>query len=226
MDNDKRARVWWLRRVPVGLIVRAWKCYARRQWSPSRNRSSPNPTAPRSRKRCGGAADAHRGDPQRPVLHAESSSGGAAHECCIGTRRRSRRPVRRERGGPGGLSDLDEPEVHLGPRPDKLVPDLAGWRRERWLGGPDRVGITVIPDWICEVLSPSTEVVDRGEKVAIYARENIAFAWLIDASQQTVEVYKLNGGRWGALATLRGNTVVRAEHFDAIEIDLAALWTI
>jgi Uma2 family endonuclease len=69
---------------------------------------------------------------------------------------------------PGHLHWLVEPELHLGPRPEKVVPDLAGWRRERL---PDTLldadadgAITVLPDWVCEVLSERTEHVDRGKK--------------------------------------------------------------
>jgi Uma2 family endonuclease len=135
-------------------------------------------------------------------------------------------PFRRGRAGPGGWVILDEPEVHLGPRPDKLVPDLAGWRRARWPAIEDAVAIEVPPDWICEVLSGSTEVVDRGEKMAIYAREGVAHAWLVDPVTRVLEVYRLERGRWNAIATHRGDAVVRAEPFEAIEIELALLWSI
>jgi Uma2 family endonuclease len=135
-------------------------------------------------------------------------------------------PFRRGRGGPGGWVILDEPELHLGTRPDKLVPDLAGWRRERWPDDLDAPAIMVPPDWICEVLSASTEVVDRGEKMAIYARENVTHAWLIDPVLRTLEVYKLENGRWTARATHRDLAVVRAEPFDAIEIELSMLWSV
>lgn len=131
-------------------------------------------------------------------------------------------------GQPGGWVILDEPELHLGQGPDKVVPDLAGWRRERM---PDALGpedapahYDVAPDWVCEVLSPSTERMDRGKKMRIYRREGVGHAWLINPVAQTLEVYRLEGGRWVLLDTLEGDAPVRAEPFDAIELPLAALW--
>jgi Uma2 family endonuclease len=98
-------------------------------------------------------------------------------------------PFKRGRGGPGGWVILDEPALHLGPRPDIVVPDLAGWSRTRM---PDAVGdddappyYDLAPDWACEVLSPRTEGFDRGEKVPIYAREAVRHVWLVDPIEQT-----------------------------------------
>jgi len=133
-------------------------------------------------------------------------------------------PFKRGRGGPGGWVILDEPELHLGPGPDKLVPDLAGWRRERMPEVPDAPAILLAPDWICEVLSPSTIGIDRGRKRRIYAREGVAFLWLVDPAAQTLEAYRLVDGRWTEVATFEGNARVWAEPFDAIELDLETLW--
>lgn len=131
-------------------------------------------------------------------------------------------------GEPGGWVILDEPELHLGPNPDKLVPDLAGWRRERM---PDALGpedapahYDIAPDWVCEVVSPGTERIDRGKKMRIYRREGVRHAWLINPVAQTLEVYRLDEGRWSLLDTYEGDDVVRAEPFDAIELPLATLW--
>ena len=133
-------------------------------------------------------------------------------------------------GGPGGWLILDEPELHF-PDPtepgesDVLVPDLAGWRRERVPELPDAAFTTIAPDWICEVLSPSTRDFDRDEKMPVYAREGVRWAWLIDPIAKTLEVYVLDaGGRWGEPAIFRGADVVRAVPFDAIELGLSALW--
>lgn len=138
-------------------------------------------------------------------------------------------PFRRGRGGPGGWIFLDEPELHMGPLPDVLVPDLGGWHRDRMPAGvfaPGApVGIKVAPDWICEVLSASTEAIDRAEKMPIYAREGVGHAWLIDPELQTLEVFRLERGRWTVAAVFRGAASVRAEPFDAIEISLSTLWT-
>lgn len=137
-------------------------------------------------------------------------------------------PFRRGTGGPGGWVILDEPEIHLGPKPDILVPDLAGWRRERM---PDAVGPDgapphheVAPDWVCEILSPSTEAVDRGRKMRIYRREGVRHAWLINPDLRTLEVYRLEGGRWWLQDTFEADAAVRAEPFEAIELSLAVLW--
>ncbi|WP_437979008.1 Uma2 family endonuclease [Sorangium sp. So ce295] len=131
-------------------------------------------------------------------------------------------------GEPGGWVILNEPELHLGPRPDKIVPDLAGWRRERM---PDALGpedapahYNVAPDWVCEVISPRTERVDRGKKMRIYRREGVRHAWLLNPVAQTLEVYRLDDGRWSLLDTYEGEEVVRPEPFEVVELPLAALW--
>ncbi|WP_437760801.1 Uma2 family endonuclease [Sorangium sp. So ce1389] len=131
-------------------------------------------------------------------------------------------------GGPGGWVLLDEPELHLGPRPDKVVPDLAGWKRERM---PDALGdedtpahYDVSPDWVCEVISPRTERVDRGKKMRIYRREGVGHVWLLSPLLRTLEVYRLEGGRWVLLETYEEDAKVRAEPFDAVELDLAEIW--
>lgn len=132
-------------------------------------------------------------------------------------------PFHRGRQGPGGWLILVEPEIAFGPH--VLVPDLAAWRRER---APDIAEITrfeVSPDWVCEVLSPSTYAIDRADKLPIYAHHGVGHVWLIDPASKTLETYRLDGERWLLLATHRDDAVVRAEPFDALELELAALWT-
>jgi len=124
--------------------------------------------------------------------------------------------------GPGGWLILDEPELHFGA--DVLVPDLAGWRAERVGDWADAAYLTVAPDWVCEVLSPSTERIDRVKKLRIYAREGVRNVWLLDPRQQTLEILELDGGRWSITATHEGAARVRAAPFDAVELDLANLW--
>ena len=131
-------------------------------------------------------------------------------------------PFHRGRGGPGGWWILDEPELHVGD--DIIVPDMAGWRRSRLPVLPDAAAITMAPDWVCEVLSPSTEAVDRAKKLAIYARERVSHIWLLNPLARTLEVMRLQSGHWVLIATAAGNAVVRAEPFDAIELELEALW--
>jgi Uma2 family endonuclease len=124
--------------------------------------------------------------------------------------------------GPGGWVILDEPELHFGN--DVLVPDIAGWRRERLPAVPADAYLTLPPDWVCEVLSPSTETIDRKTKLRIYARQNVAHAWLVDPLKQTLEVLVLDSGRWVLLETHEGGASVRAAPFAAVELDLGALW--
>lgn len=131
-------------------------------------------------------------------------------------------PFNSGRGGPGGWWILYEPEIHL--HRDVLVPDLAGWRRERMPALPGEPHFTLAPDWICEVLSPSTAAIDRVKKLAIYAREGVGHAWLADPDARTLEVLRLENGRWTIAATFAGTAPVRAEPFDAIELDLGWLW--
>jgi Uma2 family endonuclease len=126
------------------------------------------------------------------------------------------------RGGPGGWWILVEPELHLAE--DTLVPDLAGWRRERLATMPDAPAITVAPDWVCEVLSPSTERLDRVRKLPAYARHGVAHAWLINPRARTLEVYRREGASWVLAASHADDALVRAEPFDAIELDLLRLW--
>jgi Uma2 family endonuclease len=146
--------------------------------------------------------------PALPHAHAASVLGnklGAFHRC-----------------GPGGWVIIDEPELHFGK--DVLVPDLAGWRRERLPTVPVAEYLTLAPDWVCEVLSPSTESIDRGKKLRIYARERVLHAWLVDPLRQSLEALSLESGRWAPLATHEGAARVRVPPFDAIELELGALW--
>ena len=134
-------------------------------------------------------------------------------------------PFRFGSGGPGGWVLYDEPELHLGDQPDILVPDLAGWRRERLAHEPaDAPWTAVPPDWICEVLSPSTQALDRAEKMDIYLRERVAHVWLIDPIARTLEVYRHGGDLWHRLAVFHDDARIRAEPFDAVELPLGVLW--
>jgi hypothetical protein len=132
------------------------------------------------------------------------------------------------RGGSGGLAApggwwiLVKPELHLGA--DILVPDLAGWRRERMPVPPDAPYVTLAPDWVCEVLSPSTAGLDRVRKLPLYARADVAHAWLVDPAGRTLEVLRRHESRWLVADAFAGDARVRAEPFDAVELDLAPLW--
>lgn len=131
-------------------------------------------------------------------------------------------PFKRGRGGPGGWVILDEPELHLAE--DILVPDLGGWRRERMPQMPHAAAFELAPDWICEVLSPSTAVVDRAEKIPIYAQHGVSHVWLVEPIEQYLEILRLDGATYRLIATFARDAKVRAEPFDAIELDLSILW--
>src|SRR5690242_4155421 len=132
-------------------------------------------------------------------------------------------PFRRGREGRGGWFIIDEPELHL--EADVVVPDLAGWRCELMpvLTG-DEPYFTLVPDWICEVLSPSTAKLDRAEKLPIYARAKVRHAWLVDPVLRTLEVLRLERGRWVLLDTYHDDARVRAEPFEVFELELDVLW--
>jgi len=125
-------------------------------------------------------------------------------------------------GSPGGWIILNEPELHLGRH--VVVPDLAGWRRSRWPGLPETAYFTLAPDWVCEVISPSTASLDRVKKLAVYARARIAHAWLIDPLAHSLEVLRLDHGHWKIVGAHAGREVVRAEPFSDLELDLRGLW--
>ena len=131
-------------------------------------------------------------------------------------------PFGRGSGGPGGWWIVDEPELHLGE--DIVVPDLAGWRRETMPEYPDAAYCTIPPDWICEVLSPSTRRLDQGEKRNLYAREGVSHLWFVDPDVRTLEAFELRDRHWLLLATLIDDAPVSLPPFDAITFPLDALW--
>ncbi|CAG0948161.1 hypothetical protein ANRL3_00008 [Anaerolineae bacterium] len=131
-------------------------------------------------------------------------------------------PFGHGRGGPGGWWILTEPELHIGG--DILVPDLAGWRRERMPRLPDTAWFETVPDWICEILSPSTARDDRAEKMPLYVRMGVKHAWLVDPVLRTLEAYENQQGRWLLLQTLADNARVAVPPFEAVEWELGVLW--
>lgn len=128
------------------------------------------------------------------------------------------------RGGPGGCWIIPEPEVHFVPDEEVVVPDLAGWRRERMPAVPEDQRFLVTPDWVCEILSPSTARKDRTLKLPLYAQYGVPHAWLVDPLARTLEAFELRGGLWALIATLAECDVVRVPPFDAIEFSLGDLW--
>ena len=122
------------------------------------------------------------------------------------------------RGGPGGWWIIFEPELHLGE--DILVPDLAGWRRERMPDYPDTAYVSLPPDWVCEVLSASTRRLDLQEKRPVYAREGVGHLWLVDPADRTLEAFELHDGQWLLIASAKDDDPVSIRPFDAITFSL------
>ncbi len=131
-----------------------------------------------------------------------------------------------KRGGPGGWWILAEPEIHLGTKPKEeiFVPDLAGWRKARLPKIPDEAYLTLLPDWICEILSPSNAHLDRVKKVPKYAQYGVSHLWLLDPIGRTLEVFRLENKKWVLVQTFGGSEKVRAEPFEVMELDLATVW--
>jgi Uma2 family endonuclease len=156
--------------------------------------------------------------PARPHANVASNLG------CILTA-----PFKFGRGGPGGWVLLYEPELHLGPRPDKLVPDLAGWRRERLpraVGGDQAPAhYDLAPDWVCEILSERTRSRDKGQKMRIYAREGVRHLWQVDPLARTLDIFRLTGGQWLLVDGFAGEARVHAEPFESLELELALVWS-
>ena len=151
--------------------------------------------------------------PRPAMAHAWASSGLGA---------RLNPPFNYGDGGPGGWWIVDEPELHLGE--DILVPDLAGWRRERMPDYPDTPYVTLAPDWVCEVLSPGTRRLDLHEKRPVYAREGVSWLWLVDPADRTQEAFELQDGHWLLIASAKDDEPVNIRPFDAVTFSLADLW--
>lgn len=124
--------------------------------------------------------------------------------------------------GPGGWWILDEPELHFGEQ--VVVPDVAGWRRERMPVFPETAAISLAPDWACEVLSPGTRRFDLTVKRDLYAAQGVAHLWLVDPDACTLEAFRLDAGRWTLAAALAGGAEVALEPFAACPFPLSALW--
>jgi Uma2 family endonuclease len=132
-------------------------------------------------------------------------------------------PYARSRGGPGGWRILPEPGIMV-PGSPEFSPDLAGWRRERLLELPEDEAISVVPDWICEILSPRTRSYDLRTKKPFYARIGVQFIWYIDIQARTLIASRLLEGRWLEIGTFTDDDIARAEPFEAAEIRLVEFW--
>lgn len=133
-----------------------------------------------------------------------------------------RDPFDHGRGGPGGWWLLIEPEVHLDSH--VIVPDIAGWRRDRMPDFPRDAAIRIAPNWVCEVLSPSTARLDRTKKLMKYGPLGVEWVWLVDPIQRTVEVFRWVGGQVVLGGIFAGNTSTRIPPFEAVELDMVGWW--
>jgi Uma2 family endonuclease len=130
----------------------------------------------------------------------------------------------RGRGGPGGWWIIVEPEVHFVRDTEVAVPDLAGWRRERMPRIPQGHRFEVVPDWVCEILSPSTASKDREIKMPLYARYDVAYLWLVDPQRRALEAYALKQGQWQQITTASDDQVIAVPPFEALQLELGMLW--
>ena len=151
--------------------------------------------------------------PSGPHAVAESSLGGDLHS-----------PFQRGRGGPGGWWIITEPELHLVRDQEVAVPDLAGWKRERMPLPPQDHRFEVVPDWVCEILSPSTASKDREIKMPLYAHYGVKYAWLADPKARTLETYQIEGDAWRETGRFSGADQVAVPPFEAVTLDLDSLW--
>ena len=127
-------------------------------------------------------------------------------------------------GGPGGWWIVDEPEVHFIRDIEVTVPDIAGWRKERMPRQPRTHRYEIVPDWICEIASPSTAKLDRSEKMPLYAKYGVKHLWLVDPLLKILEAYELLNGCWLNVKTFKDNDVVSVVPFQEITIQLNDLW--
>ncbi len=128
-----------------------------------------------------------------------------------------------DHGGPGGWWILLEVDVRLGPY-DVVGPDLSGWRRERLLDPWDQRPIDVVPDWVCEVISPSNAAQDRVTKRRLYAEHGVAFYWIVDPEARTLEAMRLFEGQWLEIGSYTDDPSARVQPFEAIHLEVARLF--
>ena len=134
-----------------------------------------------------------------------------------------RGPFDHGKGGPGGWWILPEPGIELPDTPE-IAPDVAGWRRERLPVLPEDAPIRTVPDWVCEILSPTTRRHDLLVKKPYYARIGVANHWLIDLAARTLTAYRLEAGRWVELGVFGDEREARIEPFEAATLDIASWW--
>lgn len=131
-------------------------------------------------------------------------------------------PFERGRGGPGGWWIISEPGIELANTPE-IVPDIAGWRKERMLELPRDTSILTVPDWVCEILSPTTRRHNLLIKMPYYAKVGVKHLWMVDLDARALMVYRL-GRDWERVASYGDETEARIEPFDAVPLDVSSWW--
>lgn len=131
-------------------------------------------------------------------------------------------PFQRKRGGPGGWWILPEPGIEL-PNTPEISPDVAGWRRDRLPELPTGP-LTVVPDWVCEVLSPTTRRHNLLIKKPYYARVGVPWHWLVDLEARALTVLKLVDHAWTEVGTFGDETEARLPPFDEVPLDISSWW--
>lgn len=129
----------------------------------------------------------------------------------------------RDGRGPGGWWIFAEVDVRLGTH-DIVRPDLSGWRRDRLPEPWGKRPIDVVPDWVCEILSPSNAAYDRVKKANLYASSVVPFMWLISPGERVLEAFRLDGGMWVRFASYDESAMARIAPFEAIEIEVGQLF--
>jgi Uma2 family endonuclease len=158
-------------------------------------------------------------------LHTQPRPAGPHAVACTSLAADLHPAYQKGRGGPGGWWILIEPELHFVRDTEVLVPDLAGWRRERMPKIPQDQRFEVVPDWICEVLSPATAKKDRMLKMPLYARYGVPYLWLVDPLARTLEVFVLKESAWSVSGLYKDEDEVNAPPFSELRLALADLWT-
>lgn len=132
-------------------------------------------------------------------------------------------PFQRGKGGPGGWWILGEPGIEL-PNTPEIAPDIAGWRKERLPQLPADSAITVVPDWVCEILSPTTRRHNVLVKKPYYAKIGVRHVWIVDLSARTVAASRLQDGLWVELGTWGDEKDARIEPFVEVALDISSWW--
>lgn len=125
--------------------------------------------------------------------------------------------------GAGGWWNFLEVDVELATH-DIVRPDISGWRRDRLPDPGTERPIHVAPDWVCEVLSPSTASLDRGSKRELYAAHRVGHYWLVDPDARIIEVFENADGRWVLVGTYHAGQTAALPPFVEVEIPLGRLF--